>query len=546
MTRTPIAAGMAAVALAGGATAETFYHKDGIRFEGKIRLALSDAAVCNVLEENETPEAYERMKANQGRPLHVWRVDLTVRNGSGRELDFLQADSWIRSPWPPCTNWDGPVAGALEPFIVMHWADDLEVLSMPRGMHRDQQERRALYVLAFDGDQPRFGEWDINYTFSKAAGAPAPPGGPARTGPGSGPAGRLPPEIQMDLNLRKAEQAARDGDAATAREAMGRVAAVQAEHGLEPAQGDHYRHAQAWAAAGERQRAVEAAVRYLQAEGRDAEHYAEALDLINRDGSPESASADGNVAAGRMESAGEAQVYAMDRSRAGAPQVFDGMDFVWVPAGKFLMGSTSAEAGDDEQPVTRVRIRKGFWLGKSEVTLAEWQAVMGTGPMLRPDCLRCPVQGVSWHQAQEFINRLNSRAGDGRYRLPTEAEWEYAARAGTSADRYGMLDAIAWSGGGFEALLSDTHPLAGQKAPNAWGLHDMLGNVWEWVQDWYGHYPGGEVTDPRGPASGSERVTRGGSWVDFPWMNSSRAPSRYGLEPEYEGAGRGFRLLRIE
>ena len=117
---------------------------------------------------------------------------------------------------------------------------------------------------------------------------------------------------------------------------------------------------------------------------------------------------------------------------------------------------------------------------------------------------------------------------------------------GTSADPYGMLDAIAWSGGGFEAALSDTHPLVGQKAPNAWGLHDMLGTVSEWVEDWHGPYPGGAVTDPRGPASGSERVTRGGSWIDLPGMNFSRAPSRYHLEPEYQGSGRGFRLLRVE
>ena len=184
MARTLMAAWWAAAALAGGTAAETFHDKDGIRFEGTIRLALSDAAVCNVLEANEIPEAYERMKANQGRPLHVWRVDLSVRNGSGRELDFLRADSWVLSEWPPCTNWDGPSASALEPFIRVEWADTLEVVSMSYGMRRGQQVRRALYVLAFDGHEPRFGEWDIRYTFSNGEGATESPAGAGRGRPG--------------------------------------------------------------------------------------------------------------------------------------------------------------------------------------------------------------------------------------------------------------------------------------------------------------------------------------------------------------------------
>ena len=484
--------------IASAAHAETFYDKDGIRFEGTIRQVLSDAAVCNVLEETLTVQEYEQLKANQGRPLHVWRVDFSVRNGSGRELDFLRADSWVRSEWPPCTNWDGPQAGTLEPFIAMHWADTLEVLGMPYGMRVGQEQRRALYVLAFDGHRPRFGEWDINYTF--AAGTPPAPL-PAGMESGSKqrastPAGQLPPDIMADRYLRKAEQAVRDGDSSIARLAMERLEALQREHSLEPAAEDHYRYAQAWEATGEPERAMESAVRYLQLRGRGAEHYTEALDLMNRVESAKAGAAvdASRVAPGLPQSPRQARVAPATQPpapsppvQAGESQVFDGMDFVWVPAGEFLMGSTSAEASDDEQPVTRVRISEGFWLGKYEVTLAEWQEVMGTGPMLRPDCLRCPVQGVSWYQAQEFIRKLNARTGDGRYRLPTEAEWEFAARAGTRADRYGMLDAIAWSGGGAEALVSDTYSfLVGQKVPNAWGLHDMIGNVSEWVEDWCG------------------------------------------------------------
>ena len=123
------------------------------------------------------------------------------------------------------------------------------------------------------------------------------------------------------------------------------------------------------------------------------------------------------------------------------------------------------------------------------------------------------------------------------YRLPTEAEWEYAARAGTTGDRYGNVDAIAWyvpnSG-------RKTHPVGGT-TPNAWGLHDMLGNVWEWVEDWYGGYPGGAVTDPRGPRSGSTRVYRGGCWAYD--SSSSRASARYEFDADPRSCS-GFRLLR--
>ena len=196
MARTSMAAWMAAAALAGGsATAETFHNQDGILFEGTIRLAVSNAAVCNVLEDRYSEAEYEELKANQGRPLHPWRIDLSVRNGSGRALDSLRADSWVRSEWPPCTNWDGPEA-LPEPFIAMKWVDHLEVLSMPYGMRLGQEEGRALYVLAFDGQRPRFGEWGLNYTFAQGAGAAA-RGAEERGGSAgqAGAAGQLPPDM---------------------------------------------------------------------------------------------------------------------------------------------------------------------------------------------------------------------------------------------------------------------------------------------------------------------------------------------------------------
>ena len=274
--------GVLAVLAATGAQSETFYDKDGVLFEGAIRLAVSNAAACNVLEERYSEEEYEELKANQGRPLHLWRIDLAVRNGSGRELDYLRADSWVRSEWPPCTNWDGPEA-LPEPFVAMRWADSLEVLGMPNGMRSGQEEGRALYILAFDGQRPRFGEWDVNYTFAREASATA-RGAEERGGSmgQTGEEGQLPPEIQSDLYLRKAEQAVGDGDPTNARLAMERLEAVQREHGLEPEGEDHFRHAQVWEAAGETERAKLAAVQYLRSRGREAEHYAKALDLINR------------------------------------------------------------------------------------------------------------------------------------------------------------------------------------------------------------------------------------------------------------------------
>ncbi len=221
---------------------------------------------------------------------------------------------------------------------------------------------------------------------------------------------------------------------------------------------------------------------------------------------------------------------------AGAAQMFDGMEFVWVPAGEYLMGSTSAEADDREQPVTQVRISRGFWLGKFEVTQSVWRRVMGTNPSYNAGCGQCPVEQVSWYDALDFIQLLNAQTAGNLYRLPTEAEWEHAARAGTTGDRYGDIDAVAW------AFVDSTQPV-GQKAPNDWGLHDILGNAWEWVADWYGPYPGGSVTDYQGPSFGSLRVLRGGGW-NFT-TSAVRAPYRaWENEPGDSHFGTGFRLAR--
>ena len=233
----------------------------------------------------------------------------------------------------------------------------------------------------------------------------------------------------------------------------------------------------------------------------------------------------------------------LERLRAGDSRVFGGMDFVWVPPGVYRMGSASSEAKSDEQPVTQVRISRGFWIGIHEVTQAQWQAVMGSNPSGFKSCgPDCPVETVTWDDVQGFLRRLNERErGPGyEYRLPTEAEWEYAARSGTSGDRYGEHDEIAWC---LDNSGNRTRPV-GEKASNTWGLHDMLGNVWEWVQDRYGAYPGGSVADPQGPNSGARRVTRGGDWRAPP--SRCRASDRRSSPPSSTHEGIGFRVVRTE
>lgn len=182
-----------------------------------------------------------------------------------------------------------------------------------------------------------------------------------------------------------------------------------------------------------------------------------------------------------------------------------GVDFVYVPTGSFDMGSNDGDP--DEKPQHRVTISQGFYLGKTEVTQAQWKAVMGVYPSkFKGDNL--PVENVSWDDVTDFIGKLNTQNRGVVYRLPTEAEWEYACRAGTKEPIAGELEAMAWFG---EGDGGTTHPV-GQKQPNAWGLSDIYGNVGEWVQDWYGSYRGEAQTDPNGTSSGPGRVLRGSSF----------------------------------
>ncbi len=210
-----------------------------------------------------------------------------------------------------------------------------------------------------------------------------------------------------------------------------------------------------------------------------------------------------------------------------------------IPPGIFMMGS---ELSGDEKPVHRVEITRPFYLGVYPVTQAEWKKVMGSNPSsFKGD--RNPVETISWDDCQKFIKNLNSMEKTDSYRLPTEAQWEYACRAGSEGkwcfgDNESELVKYAWYD---KVSGNETHPV-GELKPNAWGLYDMHGNVWDWCEDYYGSYPSGSVTDPTGPSSGSYRVGRGGSW-DY-YVEDCRSAYRNYLSPEFRSSNLGFRLLR--
>jgi formylglycine-generating enzyme required for sulfatase activity len=242
-----------------------------------------------------------------------------------------------------------------------------------------------------------------------------------------------------------------------------------------------------------------------------------------------------------------------------------GMTLVDIPAGRFTMGSASSEAGrNDDEELHDVEITQPFLLGRFEVSQQEWQAVMGTKPSHFKDCgPKCPVENVTFVEVQQFLARLNERAASGgaaasdpplRYRLPSEAEWEYACRAGTTgpfSTGESITTAQANYNGKFPYSSSSTNtagefrqkPSAVGSFPyNPWGLADMHGNVWEWTADWYGPYTesGQANIDPHGATSGDKRVIRGGSWYFD--ANSARCGLRYTHAPQDRGFSLGFRI----
>jgi formylglycine-generating enzyme required for sulfatase activity len=254
------------------------------------------------------------------------------------------------------------------------------------------------------------------------------------------------------------------------------------------------------------------------------------------------------------------------------------MAFVRIPAGSFTMGCTAGQSdcGSDEKPAHSVRLSNDFLMGKTEVTQGQWKALMGRNPSHSTSCgVNCPVEEVQWWGALRFANKVSaaeglaacyaiSRDGDvlkggvtrsvtiasrsGKvtdcegYRLPTEAEWEYAARGGQDLLYSGSNTAsdVAWY---YDNSSLHTHPVA-TKQPNAWGLYDMSGNVWEWTWDWYdrSYYSNSSGTDPEGPNSGSDRVERGGGW--YSPASRHRVANRNLNDPRYFNYAVGFRLAR--
>ena len=212
------------------------------------------------------------------------------------------------------------------------------------------------------------------------------------------------------------------------------------------------------------------------------------------------------------------------------------IEVVEIPAGSFLMGS---ENNNTEMPVHRVNISKCFFIGKYEITQSQWKAIMGTNLSYFPTCGDdCPVESVTWDEVKNFIKKINDLQTDYQYRLPTEAEWEYACRAGTTGDYYGDLDSIGWYSGNSGRT---THPV-GKKQPNRFGLYDITGNVFEWCEDLYSDYQSETVTDPTGGISGPDRVARGGGW----YAPASNLRSAYRSRDTHSNVsyGIGFRLVR--
>jgi len=256
-----------------------------------------------------------------------------------------------------------------------------------------------------------------------------------------------------------------------------------------------------------------------------------------------------------------------ERSYAQAPKEITnsiGMELTLIPKGTFTMGSPPGETGSrDNESQHEVTISKDYYLGIHEVTQAQYEQVMGHNPSFyqgdavaernpktkrivkQVDSSNLPVETVSWDGAVEFCQRLSALPEEKTsgliYRLPTEAEWEYACRAGTTTaysfgDHFQQRLNYAWLG------FQDTRPLpVGKKKPNPWGLHDMHGNVWEWCSDWYGEYPQSAVSDPLGAREGSQRVYRGVSWS----AATSRSAKRFKAVPSHSSGNGGFRVAMI-
>ena len=377
---------------------------------------------------------------------------------------------------------------------------------------------------------------------------------------------QLPPAIEADRHLVRAERAIEEQDYIGAKAAMDEILELRAEHDLEVPEQFFFRYAEVLERLGQYDEALEYVTEYLALAGQDGEHYREALELFN---DAEEAAAEVEAARRRAEAAAEAaarrraEVAAevARRNAAVEPQLAAGVfrdcdecpEMMPIAAGTFRMGCVSGrDCEDDEHPVHTVTIARPFALSKYEVTFEEYERFTEATDRDRPDDEgwgrgRRPVINVSWHDAQAYVAWLSSETG-ARYRLPSEAEWEYVARAG-SQTTYSWGNELgnnrancARCGSRWDNRM--TAPV-GSFGANAWGLHDMHGNVWEWVEDcWHDSY-GGAPADGSAWTSGGEcggRVLRGGSWDDHP--GDLRAAYRARPSAGYRGKEVGFRVAR--
>ncbi|MFO8021481.1 MAG: formylglycine-generating enzyme family protein [Perlabentimonas sp.] len=212
---------------------------------------------------------------------------------------------------------------------------------------------------------------------------------------------------------------------------------------------------------------------------------------------------------------------------------------VFIKGGSFRMGDTFGDGNKEEKPVHPVTL-SDYYIGKFEVTQSQWKAIMGNNPSHFSGCDECPVERVSWQDVQDFISALNELTGK-KYRLPTEAEWEYAAKGGKNSREYrysggNNINFVSWFAGNSG---NKTHPV-GQHKPNELGLYDMSGNVWEWTNDWFSRFTDSPKTDPKGPDEGDFRIVKGGSWYGY--VGGSRPPCRGSDDPGNRRSYIGFRL----
>ena len=542
--------------------AEILYDKDGIQLRGTAQVVQSVGGTCNVLESD---TRFEEKQANHGAPMDIWRLDFSVHNGSSRWLDHLIARFQIASEWPECTNWD--VSDSTEfanqfPSVLIEWggsAGHIQETGRNVVSPGETLTDTTLMIVLRGDPEPRFSNWSLNYDFATQPTplgtvtpvAPNESGGTPSEPAESSSSDLLPPQMRLDEYLLEAELLSEEKDHKGALEALDRVVALQKEHGLTLPEEFPYQYAQTALAAGSYQAAIDAATQYLAKAGRGGKHYREALALRvrSRRGLRAPAGADSvRRPATTSDVRGGDQVQPQVRERLPYEP-----EMVVIPAGEYRRGCRSDcdyFVMDNAQPVQKVRV-KSFELGKYEVTFEEYDRFTSeTGRERAADKGwgrgRRPVINVSWEDAVAYTRWLSQQTG-ARYRLPTEAEWEYAARAGTET-LYSWGNQIGRNranciGCGSRWDGQQTAPV-GSFGANGWGLHDMHGNVWEWVQDCWSDSYRGAPTDGTAWESGDcvVRVMRGGSLRNVP--TGMRSAFRYWGSSSLRIYSYGFRVAR--